>query len=310
MMMKCFISLVLGLFLCEGHAVIHSNLKETHKAIIKLENIYKDICTGTVIGLNPPTVVTARHCYEMGNVNYLGISPNKVVFDSFDGVYFHVPSARLPGDLAILIFPRSSESEFRKDMGKEDLFVVEDVPLKNWDEVEICGYGGTNPLGHVISGFGIQRCGKSSLIVNDNKYNYPKEFDQVKLLNPGLFFPDYYVSMKAKYTYSLIQIYLQEYGSGTRLGIGALLPDQSFSFGAYDERGEKSLTHQGDSGGPVFIRKEGKNILVAVSSGMLGANLGSGSVNVGAFSWRLDHSWSKKLFKKAFNLGADVPYVE
>lgn len=282
--------------------VIDSNTKETYPAVIKLDSD-SGICTGTVVGLYPPTVITARHCVEMGNVRFMGNVPETILKNEFGSSYFSTSGARLPGDIAVLIYSFRSDKDFRTQMSDKDLFVIGKETITAWQKFTFCGYGSTGRMKNEIAGIGTQRCGKNSFITEDFQKNYSTEVDLVYKLNAGKKFSEFYSTQKAKLTFALVQTFLAEYGKGTRLGMGALMPPvEGHPYGQFDEGKTLSLIQQGDSGGPVFITKNGQNILVAVNSAALSVE----DIYIGAFFWRVDHSFSKDLMRKAYNYGGDL----
>jgi hypothetical protein len=280
-------ALILMLFQINAHALIYSNSKETYKAVIKLESIDGNgLCSGTVVGFNPPTVITARHCVEMGAFLYKNIGPDKMITESFHENRFSVGGAKLPGDMAVIMYPRSSEQEFRKAMSQDDLFDVKETRVQAGQKVQLCGYGSTGPVKNEIAGMGVQRCGQNFVILGDSKR-------RAIPLKPNELFDQYDQATKIQYIFDLIQSYIGEYGNETRFGLGI------------DEARKMSLTQWGDSGGPMFIKDEnGRKQIIAISSGIL--NVGSQGMFIGGFFWRLDHQWSREFLRKAVNMGADI----
>lgn len=284
-------------------AVTNSSSVETYKAIISLSSYKNGICTGTVVGLNPPTVITARHCVEMRAFQFEGYAPETILTEDFDGQYFSTTQAYLPGDLAVLIFSFSSEEKFRKKMSEKDLFQISFPRLDSWQKVKFCGYGGTSTNMKEIGKMGTQLCSENYLLKEDSSESFNRVAENVFVASKVSKFSDLQSYQKSKYVYALVQSFIWAYGKGTRYGLGALAPEPQSKYGSFDDR--SSLIREGDSGGPLFIKDEsGRNVLIGVTSG----NLKREELLIGAFFWRLDHPWSRALLKNAFNQGADIKF--
>lgn len=298
-----FLGLICASFSSWGR-VIDSNLKDTNRAVVSLSSYNGGVCSGSVVGLYPPTVITARHCVETKTVRYKNIEPESIIKEEFNSSHFSTENARLPGDVAILIYSFNSDKLFRKDMSEADLFVLRSVKPSPWQKVQFCGFGSAGRRRFEAKDMGVQRCGENYLVTEDRSRNFSAERANTLIAGRVNTFSELYPTLKAKYIYSLVQEYISEYGSGTRYGLGALLPPQdAFPFGSYDEVRRPALTQLGDSGGPLFVKdQDGKNVLLGVTSGTLSPD----DLTVGAFYWRLDHEWSKALLRKAYNYGGDV----
>lgn len=292
--------------------LVYSNTQETFKAVVNLRS-YSGTCTGAVVGLNPPTVITARHCTEMGVSNFENISPEKIIDDEFKDLYFSVYAASLPGDLAILIYPKTSLETFKKVMKEEDLFSVKTMPLVHGQSIEMCGFGGSTPGHSYPSGIGTQRCGFNNIVMENKKLDFMSEMDEYIKNNPDANFAKLSSELQTKWIHANIQNYLTEFESGTRYAIGALdMPAVRKEFmGSYDEAHKYSLIQQGDSGGPGFIKdKDGQKYLIGVNSAAGYAPMTSQLEVVFGIFWRLDHSWSRDLMKRAIKEGADIKGFE
>lgn len=275
--------------------VVHSNLSVTYKGVVHLQGIGS--CTGSVVGLYPPTVITARHCVQTGVVAYKNVRPETIIEDQFEDRFFSTENAALPGDIAILIYPFSSESKFREDMSEKDLFTISKFNVSPWKKISFCGFGSSAESYGDLSGIGEQRCGQNYVQLPVHSAQFSQK------LNPGLL-KDMSEEEKIIFIHTLMQSVLKDYGHNTRIGIAALtFPDTKNPHGTYDSKHVNSLIQQGDSGGPFFFENGDEKTLVAVNSmGILSKE----RLFIGSVAWRLDHPWTKTLLKKAYNFGADI----
>jgi hypothetical protein len=295
MYVKPFIlSSVLLLFESSAQAVIYPNTPKTFKAIIKLESATAGVCTGAVIGLNPPTVITARHCIETGTFLFEKTNPYDIFTENFNGQHFSTQEARLPGDVAILVYPRSAEKYF-KTLTEQDLFDVNPPPVLPGQELYLCGFGAMT-----FEEIGGQHCGLSLMFGKTAAFQSAPDSAQS--------FQGLSSASKAQYIYDLTLRHELEYGPRTRLSVAALLPIKESPFYKYDSDHKLALTQWGDSGGPVFVINDaGQKQIVSITSASLSSNFPYGSgVFLGAYSWRLDHPWTREFLKKAFYKGADI----
>lgn len=279
-----------------GFSLIYASNKEILKAVIPLNGT--GLCTGTIVGLNPPTIITARHCAEGGAVKYNDWSPEKIIQNDFKNFTFDMETSTLPGDLAILVFPTQSQEEFQQRVEEKDLFIISKTPESiQFREVDICGYGVTGPSYLDVEGAGVLACGKNNLILKDPDLSFQEAYYFSA-------FKDLSKTDKAKSIHNQLQSYLGKYGPNTTVGIGALLvdPDKPLDMGEYSVT--RSLVNRGDSGGPIFIRSSEGNFLIGVSSLVL-SEPSSREVLAGIF-WSTGIPWSQDLFQKAVNEGADI----
>lgn len=281
-------------FISSSYAVVYEHSSGSQKALVAIGN--KGVfCSGSVVGLNPPTIITARHCALANAVRYKGIDPEHVITGEFDQYEFNLDKALMPGDIAILIFSQTSQASFRESMNEHDLFNVKPVSLNLWQKVSICGYGSNSSEYGNMNGLAFSRCGDNSLITDSQQLNFETETqdysDHFKKLSD---------KKKVKLLHTTIQANLSEYGAQTRLGIGALLlPTAKTPLGDFDKNHTQTLLQSGDSGGPVFV---GERTLIGVNSMAL---FNDEQVTMAIF-WSLEHPWSRELLKRAVFEGADI----
>lgn len=269
-----------------SHAkVINSNVRVTLNGVLKLHG-NGSTCTASVVGFNPPTVITARHCVEMGVVEYNWIRPETIIEDNFYNMYFSTARVELPGDIAIIIYPAESAKKFRQGLTEKDLFSVGSFSAESWKLINFCGYGSSAETLGQLSGIGEQRCG-------DNYIQLPGQ-------GPTISAGDQVTQI-----HSLMQYHLSLYGNNTRIGIAALThPSPDHPYGQFDKYKINALIQQGDSGGPFFLKdKSGTKILVGVTSAVIPS---TDNKIIGALAWRMDHEWTRGLLKRAHTAGADI----
>lgn len=283
--------------------VIFSNTKDTYKAVIQLSGVTGE-CTGTVVGLTPPTVITAKHCSGYSAVQYKGLVPEKIIEDDFEDAEFDNEQGKLPGDVSVLIYPASSEKVFRETISEGDLFSLAPHELQFKEKIRVCGFGSTSPsIYSSWIGTGTQRCGDNAVITERKDLHFGEEvsaFIALRESNPETPRPENFV---ANYIHTMMQDILSEYGPGTRYIIGGLtFADDGDSLGRYDVEGTQSLLNSGDSGGPFFILRNKESVLLGVNS----ATMAAGGAIFASVAWRLDHPWSTSLVKKAIEAGASI----
>jgi hypothetical protein len=295
--------------------IVYSNTAETFKAVIRLRGDYAS-CSGTVVGLNPPTVITARHCIdnyptEFNARRFKSIEPEKIIYDEFkknENVKI-VQSSKTAGDIAVLIYPRSSKPTFLERMRESDLFTVSpNFPLDQFQRVQICGYGLSKP-GRGGWPTGEQLCGFNNIIMKDKKLNFAREVKKFFLKNPKLRFDkldeEFHKTIKVKFIHTFLQEQINHYPHDPRLAIGPLVfNDHSAKIGIFDEKHENSTPNAGDSGGPLFINNGSKKNLIGVySEGLYIIDKG---INVGNIFVNITSPLSLKLLERALNEGADI----
>jgi hypothetical protein len=263
------------------------------------------ICTGTLVGLNPVTVITARHCVAYRVNKLADTDPEKVIQDDFNAELFSVSSGKVPGDLAILIYPTALSTQL--GVKEPDLFSVAPPNLKWQSAVSMCGFGGTTMLAGA-AGYGERRCGQALLVKENQAFGFREIINAIEHGKVSVDVATSPENKLVKVIHGVLQEYLNAYGPGTRYGIG------NFNSDAFvvkpetglDKKAQFALINEGDSGGPWFVKDgAGTPHLFAVSSVALFSPAGAPQV-IGSVSWRLDHAWSKTLLTKAVLQGADI----
>lgn len=250
------------------------------------------ICTGSVVGLNPVTVITAKHCPAAG-VGYLDQTlPSKVLTKKYQDKLFSVEDGILPGDVAVLVFKEPVE-HFQSLSGitKDDLFRLNTAPIMGGQKIEFCGYGGHLPQMNDYT-TGEFHCGSNSLIIEASELNWSKDYPT----DAGDKFSTYEEKDQKKILMSMVQEGLVEFGSGTRIGI-TNLPGPK----------KQSLLQTGDSGGPMFMRdQDGRKTLIAVSSAGGAVEIEGAFRPILGFGWRIDSPWTKEFLQETRDNGADL----
>lgn len=261
----------------------------THPASVSLKS-WGGQCTGSLVGLWPPTVITAKHCHEMGVSEFEGKSPVRIVGEAFGDERFSPYSVLLPGDVVVYIYPDSLRKKLLTKVTDKDLFAVDfSETVSAGEDIWFCGYGYTNAHRPGYTGLGEGRCGKNKAILEDPKLDFSKEVERFKKIRPE---SEFTAEMWDEMIHSQIQWWLRQYGAGTRVAFASF------------EKSNSSLVNQGDSGGPTFQKKNNRDVLVGVNS--LSLTRTFDGKFIGSLSWRLDHPWSRELLQKAIDEGADI----
>lgn len=289
-----------------ANALIYSNQTDTQKAVIEL-SLGSSMCTGSVVGLNPPTVITAHHCTDsLNSLRYLAINPVKIFKENYQGEGFSPLQGN--GDMVILVFPEEAKKEFLKVMNQKDLFIIDPkISLKKFQEVELCGFGSTERSIFKHANLEVQRCGSNNLILQDDSLKYEQKVVDYNENHSSSYMMDFPSPMKAKAIYYTIEQALERYEKESRFGIASLVlsPERPLDIGNYDETNSKSLIAQGDSGGPLFIKTARGNVLIGVTSFSV-VDRDYLQTAIGALFWNVNLPWSKDLIQKAIEGGADI----
>lgn len=274
-----------------AEAIVNGKDEAGMPAVVMLEG-GGGVCSGSLVGLNPVTVITAKHCAYYGAIQLKGIAPSKVVFDKFPTKVFNPAIGSSPGDIVILIFPQELSKEF--NIPKEDLFTVAPVDLKLHDVVSFCGYGSTNIDAKNITDNRKKGCGQNNLIIESEQYIFQDNYDRVV---GGKALADLSTTELTEFLQTTTQLILSQYEVGSRLAVD-LISDPSLSVPA-----------GGDSGGPWFVKTEDNRAhLIGVHS-IVYQSPKMSTITAG-FSWKLDHPWVKNLLLKAASQGADINGID
>ena len=256
-------------------AVVYSNTTLAPKAVIAIGGKNGGMCSATIVGMNPPTVITAKHCAAANYVQFMYESPLKVITGDFESKEFSTEKSLLPGDFAVLIFSQNSAPAFQKRLGTEKVIKLSLRGPHHGEKITTCGYGSADPRQGYPNGMNTLRCGNNFALTEESK-------------GKG----------KAKFSISVVNGNLSEYDSDTRIGITNVLPD-----GKIDKDHSLSLLQAADSGGPgLIIDETGELSLVSVNS----ITIFDAQIVYASILWRLDHPWSRDLLRKAIDEGADI----
>lgn len=291
MLLRLITILACSMLTLSAQAIVNGKEEAGMPAVVMLEG-GGGVCSGSIVGLNPLTVITAKHCAYYGAIQLKDTAPEKVVFDKFPTKVFNPAIGSTPGDIIVLIYPRELSKEF--NISKEELFTVAPVGLKLHDNISFCGFGSSNIDAKTISENRIKRCGQNKLIVESEQYIFPDNYNKVvnekdlsEISEKGL----------TEFLQTTTQFVLAQYEVGSRLGV-EIVSDPNLAVPA-----------GGDSGGPWLVKSEDSRLhLIGVHS-IVYQSPKMSKIAAG-FSWKLDHPWVKKLLLKAASEGADINGID
>lgn len=287
MLLRLITILACSMLTLTAQAIVNGKEEAGMPAVVMLEG-GGGVCSGSIVGLNPLTVITAKHCAYYGAIQLKDTAPDKVVFDKFPTKIFNPAIGSTPGDVVVLIYPKELSKEF--NISKKDLFTVAPVNLKLHDSVSFCGFGSANIDAKIISDNRIKRCGQNNLIVESEQYVFQDNYNSV---TSGREFSELSVKELSEFLQTTTQLILSQYERGSRLGV-ELVSDSSLSVPA-----------GGDSGGPWLVKGEDERLhLIGVHS-IVYQSPKMATIAAG-FSWKLAHPWVKQLLLKAASEGADI----
>lgn len=303
-------ALFLNLFLlgqaeAQTARVFYALQNKTAKAVIRLMSEKKTTCTASVIGLNPPTAITARHCIEMDIFLYKNWKPTTIVKENFPDFPYIMRAGLLPGDMSVLIYPKEAQKDFLQEMNKDDLFKLDySVRLIPYQRVSFCGYGSKSSKLNERVNVGILSCGENNIIKkNDDLLNTDELYSFYKN-NPRLNFEQFPYPYKEIFIHHNVQKNIGKYGEEAQFGVGALSFNQMGprNLGLFDKNRTQSIMAPGDSGGPMYIENENGKILLGINSSVIDIR-----TNIyGGILWSVNHPWSQELLNKARAMGADI----
>jgi hypothetical protein len=269
-------------------------------------------CTGVVVGLNPITVITARHCVFHALGIYLGNTldwPADQIFQSEYGTQVFDDHDHVPGDIAVLTFKGDPSLLPSPIDPHKDLFTVEPLPLELAESISICGFGLTSNSTKTGTEDGSRRCGQSFLEIENPPFQTMDFLSAAARLGAGVSVDDTKLinaEETVEYIHYEIQKSLTDYGAQTRMGIGPFgqIDFDSQKRALYQIDSTVTLINEGDSGGPWFLDDaSGIHHLIGITSF---AGWTSQSVLAFGISWRLDGAWSKSFLQQAAAHGADI----
>lgn len=291
MFVRLITIMVFAFFALRAEAIVNGKDEAGMPAVVMLEG-GGGVCSGSIVGLNPLTVITAKHCAYYGAIQLKSTAPSKVFFDKFPTKVFNPAVGDSPGDIVILIFPQELSKEF--NILKEELFTVAPVSLKLHDKISFCGYGSTNIDAKNITDNRKKRCGENNLIIESEQYIFQENYNRVVNRKS---YTDLSAIELTEFLQTTTQLVLSQYEVGSRLAVD-LISDASLSVPA-----------GGDSGGPWFVKSEDSRLhLIGVHS-IVYQSPKMSTITAG-FSWKLDHPWVKKLLIKAASEGADINGID
>jgi hypothetical protein len=269
-------------------------------------------CTGVVVGLNPITLITARHCVFHALGIYLGSTldwPADQIFQSEYGTQVFDDQDHVPGDITVLTFKGDPSLLPSPIDPNRDVFTVEPMPLALAETISICGFGLTTNSTKTGTPDGNRRCGQNFLEIENPSFQTLDFLSAAARLGPGVSVDDTKLindREKIEYFHFEIQKSLAEYGAHTRIGIGPF--DQNdFDLqkrSQYQINQTPTLINEGDSGGPWFLDDtSGIHHLIGITSF---AGWTSQSILAFGMAWRLDYAWSKSFLQQAAAHGADI----
>lgn len=285
--------------------LVNPNIIKKYPAIVLLNAPNGALCSGTTVGLNPPTVITARHCTESNIYTFEGWNP--LLFkQNFDDQFFNSNQLKVAGDMAILVYPKEAKEYFLKKMKYEDIFKIDpSYQLKMFQNVTICGYGSSGKIATILEGVGTQRCGSNNIILEKKSLDFSDELREHFGNNRYRGYEQLTDDLKIKWIHKTLQQYIKQYGPNTRMAVSALIlnPFEPDNIGSLDKNNLKALVAHGDSGGPLFVESNSSNILIGINS--ISTADPNGQI-IGSTFWSINHSWSQALIQRALKWGADI----
>lgn len=285
--------------------IFHPQQNQAAKAVIRLTSETKATCTASVIGLNPPTAITARHCTETGIFLYKDWAPATIVKENFPDFPYIIRAGLLPGDMTVLIYPIESQNDFLQEMTKEDLFKLDySFKLTPYQRISFCGYGSKSSRLDERVDVGTLACGQNNVIKKNDDLLNTDELYSFYENNPTLNFEQFPYPYKEIFIHHNIQKNIGKYGDEAQFGVGALTYNKMGvrHLGLYDKHRVQSIMAPGDSGGPMYIENENGKILLGVNSSVVDIRM-----NIyGGIFWSVNHPWSQELLNKAKTMGADI----
>lgn len=289
----------------ESPRIFNSMKNKKTGAVIRLLSEKNTTCSASVIGLNPPTAITARHCTETSIFLYKNWKPTHIIKESFPGFPFIMKAGLLPGDMTILIYPEESKKDFLQDMNEKDLFKIDStIKLIPYQRVSFCGYGSKSSKLNERVDVGLLACGENNIIKKNDDHLNTDELYTFYANNPRLNFEQFPYPYKEIFINHTLQYNIGRYGDEAQFGVGALtFTDMGpRNLGIYDKDSTQSIMAPGDSGGPMYIENEYGKILLGVNSSVIDIRFNI----LGGIFWSVNHPWSQDLLAKAKSMGADI----
>jgi Trypsin-like peptidase domain len=235
-------------------AIINGKEDFEYNAVVELDTP-KGRCSGVVVSLDPFLVVTTRHCAERTPKDKIALNefhPTKISvpkienrFQSYGkdpAQYDKYRQEFTAKDMAILAFPADVNDSL--NLSENDLFALEPFHLADADRVYMCGWGTVSMINGRGRNPGIRHCGSNQIVSMKTALSLgpPVEVDTLDALGPnGWLIPSPRFRILAT--------------SQAWLDAFPWLKSKS-------REKTESIPNAGDSGGPVFVKRDGRNILV------------------------------------------------
>ena len=235
-----------------GHALIGGYEDFKYSGVLRID--FKDnlACTATLVGLNPPTMVTAAHCLVGSGaltgdpISIEGIVPLKMFYPN-ELITSPEQQAEIDNslDIAVLTFPDVLKEKL--SLTEKDLFTVAPVSVRTLDEIETCGFGRTSMFWARGNKPGYRKCGTMTLY---NEELRPNDFD------PSL----------NDLIHEMIETRVVNLGENNHIWtyLSSVFRNKNSAI-AISSNGN-AMGNGGDSGGPWFLNRDGNKHLIAVSS--------------------------------------------
>lgn len=261
-----------------AQAVVNGTKDEKYRGIVELRFVNNKGCTAAVVSLEPFVVLTSRHClfaqsklFAVGDVflKEIQLAATAFLYNPIDvfprsqggnGTHSEEEESKantrfFANDIALIKFP--PEAAQLLNLNANDVFTYAAVSPELIDEVQFCGFGKTTTMFMKGDFPGARLCGRAKLI----PYSQLRELlNYVRLADPAdkeLEFSGFgLLSANAKrhiYDINLLPASL-------RKTVDSLPADQA-------------TNSVRDSGAPIFIERNGKKIIVGISTGGIPATI-------------------------------------
>ena len=279
-----------------GYALVGGYEDLNYSGVLRID--FKDnlACTATLVGLNPPTVVTAAHCLTGSGaltgdpISVEGEIPLKMFYPDELKTSPQDQEEKVSSlDIAVLTFPNTLREKLH--LTENDLFTVAPVPVHTLDVLETCGFGRTSMFWGRGNKPGYRKCGTMTLYNDELR---PDDFDP--------FFKDL--------IHEMLETRSAKLGDHNHIWsfLGSSFRNQKSSIAISSST--NVMANGGDSGGPWFLSKENGKHLIAVDSYAFWTHTGDSPEELGKLiangGYKLTNLSSIRVFEKALSEGADI----